>query len=71
MRVSNGSSTVEVRSFSEKTDLLRHLQARGKFTLLDTQEEREFYSIVIQASFVSTRAAVSWTDGECVGENNL
>jgi hypothetical protein len=55
MRLSNGSTTLEVRRFLEKADLLRHLQAGGAFRLFESPEqEQEFYSIVIQPSFIST-----------------
>jgi hypothetical protein len=56
MRVSNGSSTVEIRRFSQKSDLLRHLQGNDDFLLFESPEqEQEFYSIVIQPNFIGTK----------------
>jgi hypothetical protein len=71
MRVFNGSSTVEVRRFSEKTDLLRHLQKRGAFSLFESPEqEQQFYSIVIQPSFISTKTGET-TIGICLEDQGI
>jgi hypothetical protein len=40
----------------EKSELLRHLQAEGVFTLFESPEqEHEFHSLVLLPSFVSTK----------------
>lgn len=57
MRVSIGSKIVEVRGFSEKEDLVRHLRTNPTFLLFESPEqEREFYSLSVRPNFVSAKA---------------
>jgi hypothetical protein len=56
MRFSTGLTEITCHSFSNKAELLAHLQVEGHFSLFESSEqEKEFYSIVSQPAFVESR----------------